>query len=190
MKKTLRQHAREVLLRISSGQAAAQAAAATKAVVALPEFQRARSVFLYRPMPEEIDTAAIATAAWADDKVVLLPRCRMSDRTMDACPVFSFDDPMTPSDYGILEPCSEPWEAERVDFVIVPGLAFDRFGGRLGRGAGFYDRFLERLGGHAVACGLAFHQQVIDQVPMFDHDARLDLLVTDTETLRFSGAVS
>ena len=185
MKKKFRQHAREVISRISPQQAALQSAAAAAAVVSLPEFQRARSVFLYLPMPEEIDTAAIAHAAWADDKVVLLPRCRMSDRAMDACPVFSFRDDMTPSDYGIPEPHSKPWDAGQVDFVVVPGLAFDRAGGRLGRGAGFYDRFLERLGDHAVTCGLAFHQQVIEHVPMFDHDARLDILVTDVETLRF-----
>jgi len=187
MKKKLRQHAREVLLRLSREQAAAQSAAAATALIALPEFQRARSVFLYRPMREEIDTTAIAQAAWSDGKVVLLPRCRMSDRTMDACPIFSFDDDMTPSDYGIAEPCTEPWDAGRVDFVIVPGLAFDRTGGRLGRGAGFYDRFLEQLGSHATTCGLAFHQQLLDEVPMFDHDARLDILVTDVETLRFEG---
>ena len=172
-------------MRISSEQAALQAAAAAAAVVALPEFQRARSVFLYLPMPEEIDTTAVAAAAWADGKVVLLPRCRISDRAMDACPAFSFDDEMTPSYYDIPEPCTEPYDAGQVDFVIVPGLAFDRAGGRLGRGAGFYDRFIERLGGHAVTVGLAFHQQIIETVPMFDHDARLDILVTDTETLRF-----
>jgi len=185
MKKKLRQHAREVLLRISSAQAAVQSAVAAAAVVALPEFRRARSVFLYMPMAEEIDTAAIARAAWADGKVVLLPRCRMSDRTMDACPIFSFDDRLTTSGYGIAEPCTEPWDVGQVDFVIVPGLAFDRAGGRLGRGAGFYDRFLEQLSPQAVTCGLAFHQQVIDEVPMFDHDARIAILVTDLGTLRF-----
>ena len=186
MKKKMRQHVRETLLRIPPHLSRDKSRAASAALTALPEFELARTVFLYLPMTEEVDTRLIAEAAWRDNKVVLVPRCHMSDRSMEACPIYSFNDHMIPSYYGIHEPCSEAYPAERIDFVVVPGMAFDRSGGRLGRGAGFYDRFLVRLNDQATTCGLAFDEQVIESVPMFDHDERLDILVTDKETLRFS----
>lgn len=185
MKKKMRQHIREALLRIPPQHALEKSQAAAKALIALPEFVQARTVFLYLPMTEEVNTRSIAQAAWRDDKVVLVPRCHMADRSMEACPIFSFSDKMTPSYYGIHEPCSEAYPADRIDFVVVPGLAFDRSGGRLGRGAGFYDRFLAALNDQATTCGLAFDEQIVESVPMFDHDERLDILVTDKETLRF-----
>lgn len=76
-----------------------------------------------------------------------------------------------------------PVTPEAIDVVIVPGLAFDRSGFRLGYGGGHYDRFLRRLPDRSLRVGLAFHSQVVDRVPRGSGDERLHLVLTDRETI-------
>jgi 5-formyltetrahydrofolate cyclo-ligase len=75
-------------------------------------------------------------------------------------------------------------EIERIDLVIVPALAFDRAGNRLGRGGGFYDRFLARPGLGASKIGLAFDEQIVDTIPVGPNDIPVDIVVTDKEIIR------
>ena len=87
---------------------------------------------------------------------------------------------------GIREPAGgEAWPIEQIDLVVVPALAYDRSGNRLGRGGGFYDRFLAQPALRAVRCGLAFSKQVVQELPVGPNDHPVDLLVTDAEVLRF-----
>lgn len=88
--------------------------------------------------------------------------------------------------FGILEPkaslrrsSQHRVSAEEIDVILVPGVAFDANGGRLGHGAGFYDRFFSRCDG--VRVGLAYECQLVDAIPMADHDVRVDWLVTETQ---------
>jgi len=76
-----------------------------------------------------------------------------------------------------------------IDFVVVPGLAFDLKGNRLGRGKGYYDRFLKRLRNDASTCGVAFDCQLLDEVPHGPSDFRLDALVTESKAFTFSEKV-
>ena len=187
VKKKLRQHVRETLARIARPENHARSLQAIDRMVALEEFRAARIVMLYLPMPEEVDTLPLAEACWQAGKVVLVPRCKMNPRTMDACRIDSLSEGLVSSYYGILEPHDGhvAWPPGQIDFIVVPGLAFDSRGGRLGRGAGFYDRFLAQTAGGCTACGIAFHEQLIDSVPVLDHDERIDILVTDKEVLDF-----
>jgi 5-formyltetrahydrofolate cyclo-ligase len=85
---------------------------------------------------------------------------------------------------GVREPRRRrPVEAADLDVVVVPGVAFDGAGARLGRGAGFYDRFLHALPARVWRVGVAFDLQILERVPTEGHDARLDLVVTETRTL-------
>lgn len=81
----------------------------------------------------------------------------------------------------------EPLELATIDLVIVPAMAFDRFGNRLGRGAGFYDRFLASRQFAGTSAGLAFREQLVaEQLPIQENDVPVHMLITDEEILRFS----
>ncbi len=98
------------------------------------------------------------------------------------------DGELSPGRFGVREPAASclvvPWN--RLDLVLVPGLAFDSSGGRLGRGRGFYDRVLTRAA--TTACGVAFEEQLFPEVPLEAHDVRLDCLVTPERFLSFSSS--
>jgi len=186
MKHHLRKEMKERLAAISSEQARRKSGAACEALIALKEFRDAQAVMLYLPVPQEIDTAEIALSAWQGGKVVLAPKVNWSQKHMLAVQIHSLDDGLEDGGYGIRQPAgSEPWPVEQIDLVIVPALAYDGSGGRLGRGGGFYDRFLSAPGLRAVTCGLGFHEQVVDELPLHSHDWPVDLLVTDRGVQRF-----
>ena len=136
---------------------------------------------MYKALPRELSTDALARCAWEAGKVVLLPA------VVDGALVFrrwSEGDALVAGAFGVHEPReSQPaMSLDAADLVFVPGLGFDRRGGRLGRGAGYYDRALDGRGaaaGSAPLVGLGFALQLVDEVPMTPHDVRLDAVVTD-----------
>jgi len=185
MKSHLRKTMKATLAAIPPEQAAAESRAAREKLIALEEFRTARAVMLYLPIPGEVDCVPVALAAWQDAKTVLVPKVGWEQRHMIPVRCRSIDDEMIEDRYGLRTPAGgEPWPAEEIDLIVVPALAYDRQGHRLGRGGGFYDRFLAREDVKAVTCGLAFHQQVVDQVPCDPNDHPVDILVTDRQVLR------
>jgi 5-formyltetrahydrofolate cyclo-ligase len=186
MKHHLRREMKATLAGMSAQEAAAASEAACSALLGLEEYREARSVMLYAPIPGEVDCIPVAQAAWRDGRTVLLPRVTGEHGHMAAVRCGSLDDEMIVSAKGIREPAAgEPWPVGGIDFIVVPALAYDRQGNRLGRGGGFYDRFLAQADLRAVTCGLAFRQQVIEELPVHSNDYPVDLLVTDEEVLRF-----
>lgn len=171
-----------------SPQAAAdKSQTACKKVIALDEFRKAGSVMLYMPIPGEVDATEIALAAWQHEKTVLVPRIEAeSAGHMIAVETNSLDDEMVAGSFGIRYPAKgRPWPIEDIDFILVPALIFDRRGHRIGRGGGFYDRFLGQPDMQAFTCGLAFAEQLIDRLPNHVHDKPVDMLVTDEHLLKF-----
>jgi len=185
MKQPLRKDMKAALAAMDPQVAASKSRSACKRLIALEEFQTARVVMLYLPIPCEIDTVPIALAAWQNGEMVLVPKVDWEQRHMIAVRCRSMDDQMDEGRYGLRTPAAvEPWPADQIDLIVVPALAYDRHGHRLGRGGGFYDRFLSAPEVKAVSCGLAFHEQVVDQVPCDENDYPVDILVTDREVLR------
>lgn len=155
----------------------------------MEEFRAAGVVMAYLPMPEEVDTTAVIMAAWQAGKTVLAPKVSWEHKHMMAMEFHSLDTGLVLTRQGpkLMEPeYGEAWPVEEIDFVIVPALAFDAQGNRLGRGMGFYDRFLAGCS-KAFTCGLAFAEQVVQRVPTSDHDYPVDALVTDQQMYRFNG---
>jgi len=185
MKHRVRGEMKAALAAMPAETAAQLSLAACRLLLALPEYARARSVMLYAPIPGEVDCRPIAVAGWKDGKTVLLPRVTWLLRHMVAVPVHSLDQKLVTTRNGLREPDGEPWPIEKIDLIIVPGLAYDRHGNRLGRGGGFYDRFLARPGLAAHTCGLAFSVQVLRELPVHPNDYPVKVLVTDKEVLRF-----
>jgi len=152
------------------------------ALFALPAYQSAQTVFLYASMPEEVQLYGLMKQALADGKTVCLPLIT-GKGTMEAVWLSSLADLVT-GKYGILTVAPSKRRiipAEKIDFVLVPGAAFDRKGGRLGLGAGFYDRFLTEKAPQGYRCALAFSCQLVERVPMEPHDVAVQYIVTENE---------
>lgn len=189
MKKHLRRDMKATLASMPPTEAMRKSYAACKLMIGLPEFKSADVVMLYLPIPQEVDLSEVALHAWQQDKTVLAPKVNWSQRHMLAMQIHSMDDGVITGEYGVPEPDDGPiWPVEEIDLIIVPALAYDRTGARLGRGGGFYDRFLAGPGMKAVTCGLAFVEQLVDDLPADKHDQPVDILVTDKEVLRFASA--
>jgi 5-formyltetrahydrofolate cyclo-ligase len=187
MKDALRQQIKQVLAAVAPDQAACKSLRACRSVVDLPEFADAEVVMIYLSIPGEVDTSHIALACWQQGKTVVVPKVAWSERRMVAVECQSIDEHMDVDKYGLRTPRRGQIRASgSLDMVIVPGLAFDRTGQRLGRGGGFYDRFLPELSEKARTVGLSFGEQVVDDLPVDAHDHPIDILVTDREVLRFT----
>ena len=152
-------------------------------VAASPEFRRAKKVFLYVPMPGEIDLIPLAKICRKEKKTLAFP---VTDPVTDGLTfrVFRRGDKLSPGAYGIPEPppgapiCT----ADRHTLCILPGLCYDRDGNRLGQGKGCFDRFLAAFPG--VSMGVVRQELLFDVIPHEAHDIPVSVIVTETETLR------
>lgn len=150
----------------------------------LPEIQAAERIAFFAPLPDELPIAPLAAMAWQQGKVVCFPRVvdRQEGRMEFAC-VARWSD-LQPGAYGILEPSADALAiaSRDIDCVVVPGLAYTRDGARLGRGAGFYDRFLAGFSG--VRIGLALACQIVPTLPADSWDEWVHIVVTENEIIR------
>ena len=157
---------------------------------AQPVWHNACAVLLFAPLADEPDIGPLISAAFADGKLVTLPRFDAGSGGYRAAHVQSLSDLSAPAAFGVREPaagCPE-FPFSQLDLALVPGVAFDAFGARLGRGKGFYDRLLTEVAG--VKCGVAFDGQVVASLPVEPHDVNLNCLVTPTRWLEFPPASS
>lgn len=148
----------------------------------LPELLDARTVLIYAASPEEVDVSATAQLLRDRGTMTLYPRVQGSELEL-----VEVSDPaeLEAGHRGIAEPVGPAIDPVVVDAVLVPGVAFDRRGGRLGQGGGHYDRLLPRLI-PAVSIGVAFACQIVPNVPRAAHDAMVDLVVTERSLQRIA----
>lgn len=177
--------------RIRGMDAGAREAASRRACERLASDRRftgASSVMLYMPMRSELDVTPLAMAALSQGKRVSVPRSDPDAGTLTAIGVDSFGSDSMPSDaMGVRTPAHGPEvKSESLDLVVVPGMAFDRAGHRLGRGAGYYDRFLSTLSPRTATAGICFDEQLVDAVPHGDHDRTVDCVITPSHTISAS----
>ena len=151
---------------------------AQRQVIATECFIQAKTLALYSPINNEVATAQIFAAAREHDKRVYYPRVAGDD--LEFIEVSSANE-LVPGAFGVAEPVSggEISVAE-LDLVVVPGIAFDLRGQRLGYGRGFYDRRLAERSAETVAIGLCFEMQLCDLLPSENHDQVLDYVATET----------
>ncbi len=156
-------------------------------LLALPEVQGAERVLFYASLPEEVDTWPLLQAWLRGGRVPLLPGLDGRGGPMRAAPVRDLAADLRQGAFGILEPDPDrtgavEWSAIQV--AVLPGLAFDLRGYRLGRGAGHYDRSLAALSPGALRIGLAFECQVVERLPVEPHDIPVDRVVTEDRIIR------
>jgi 5-formyltetrahydrofolate cyclo-ligase len=180
-KAELRRRIRSAILGLDSSDRRSQESALAGLFETLPGYAPSRTVLLYvRAFPEEFETARLFEHALGARKVVACPRVDRDEGRLRIYRVSSLGADLGPGTLGIPEPrkhCQE-LDPTAVDWVLVPGLAFDLQCNRLGRGAGYYDRLLPRLRGDAVRWALGFNCQLVSQLPIEPHDVKLDGIAT------------
>ena len=146
--------------------------------LALPQIESVRTVLLYHGMDTEPDTVRLLPPLWDIGKQVCLPRC-LPGNQMEARLV-QRDSTLVRHPYGMLEPGPDcPLiPPDQIDLVLVPGLACDRSGGRLGRGGGYYDRWLAGFSG--ITAALCRDGLLMEAIPRLPHDLGVNLVVTET----------
>jgi 5-formyltetrahydrofolate cyclo-ligase len=174
-----RKFMKSVLRAIPTAQRQAQSRAACRRMAETPEFLAARSVMLYLPMPGELDIQSLAAAVTESSRQLLLPQVDWEQLQMTPVVVprleayYESQLPMVPQPAG-----GKPFPIADIDLIVVPGLAFSPEGGRLGRGKGFYDRFLSRPGLSAWRAAVAFNEQLQPAIPVERHDVPMQMIVT------------
>jgi len=163
--------------RLSPDQRAAAARALRDAVLGLPQAQMAGTIAAYYSLASEPDTHGLIYALWKRGSYVLLPLLR-PDADLDWAS-YEGPDSLRPGPRGLAEPAEPPRGMDavaRADLVLVPALAVDRGGVRLGRGGGSYDRALARVGPGIPTIALLYDGELLDKVPADDHDQRVRLV--------------
>ena len=151
-----------------------------KKILSLSEFKEAKVVAFYMSIGSEVDTGALIDGALAEGKRVVVPAIVGDD--LKFYEIKNRKAGLAEGPYGILQPdtnCLEPFPNEEIGLIIVPGAAFTRDGARLGRGRGFYDRFLKGLPSRVKKIGLAYDLQIIEDLPVTPHDIPVDIVVTN-----------
>ncbi|HEX2188111.1 MAG TPA: 5-formyltetrahydrofolate cyclo-ligase, partial [Longimicrobiaceae bacterium] len=185
-KAALRRELRGRLRALPPAEREAAALAAEARVWTVPEVAGARVLLLYASLPGEMPTDAVASEALRRGAVVVYPRCVTGTRTLTLHALERLEA-LREGTYGIREPDVEVCprvEVGDVDAALVPGLGWDRAGGRIGRGAGYYDRLFADPGWRGFRCGLFFAAQEAPAVPTDPWDAPLDAVVTEREVWR------
>jgi 5-formyltetrahydrofolate cyclo-ligase len=185
LKRAKRALRRDVIARrdaLAEHDRAAASLAIADRVAAMPEAREAGSAMAFWSFRSEVDTAPLVERWVTEGKIVALPRIEGSDVVPVA---FVPGDPTTETSFGAMEPAGgRLLDPSELDLVIVPGVAFDRSGNRVGYGAGYYDRFLGRRRPGVPAIAIAFALQIVSEVPTGRTDRRVDAIVTETEVIR------
>lgn len=167
-------------------------------------FQKAKTVGIYMPLPDEVDIRPLFVSAGAQaitpaktlpdnskpkggtnspsepKKTFFIPAF---DEALGSYRMAKYTPELKKGKFGIPEPAELVFAPKELDLIVVPGIAFDRSGNRIGRGGGFYDRLLPQY--RAIRAGVCFDFQWLENIPAETHDCQMDLLVTNTKILKF-----
>lgn len=180
MKNKLREIMKLKRDRMAKGEVEEKSAAIAERLEKTREYREATAILLYAAKGNEVQTRQLIQNALTSGKKVMLPLTNTRLKAIEIGEVESYSE-LRKGAFGILEPQKETTEGN-VDVAVVPGLAFDRHGNRLGYGFGYYDKLLSRL--KTTKIGLAYDFQVAERLPREGHDHPMDIIVTESEVIR------
>lgn len=169
-KRILRRHIRSLLREQKPEALKAFSDIVSRAILAHPRVTAAKSILAFWPLPDEVDIRESVCRLRGMGHEIFLPRV-VSDTEMVVCPYFD-DSSLMPGAFGILEPATPPCPLPDDCVAIIPGMAFDKNGHRLGRGRGYYDRFLSAC--HPYTIGVGYPFQIVSEVPHDEFDIPVD----------------
>ena len=149
-----------------------------------PQLRSAHTILFFAPLADELDVWPLLEKCLTTRKICALPGFGPATQTYSARRVVHLDTDIVTGKFGVREPLAScpSVPLDRLDLVLVPGVAFDLTGNRLGRGRGFYDRILAAASG--IKCGVAHDLQVQEQIPAEAHDATVQFVFTPSRCLR------
>ena len=182
-KRAVRATVRQSIRRINPTQRAAASASAVALLLEQEQWKKAKSVLLFTPLGDELDLLLCFEEARTAGKLIALPRYLPDQAVYCAAMYEGTPETLSRGQFGVPEPrVNAPVvPLNRLDLALVPGVAFDLSGRRLGRGRGFYDRLLAEVTG--VKCGVAFDEQIVPELPEEPHDMAMDFILTPTRWL-------
>ena len=179
-KAALRLQIRDVLKKMTEAERIESSRQACARLEEQGVWKKAGAILFYAPLTGELDIWRLVVDSLAAGKTVALPRFIAEQQVYEAWQIKEMDKDLWTGKFGVREPREhcQKIPLNRLDLVLVPGIAFDPRGGRLGRGRGFYDRLLAAVNG--LKCGVAFDEQLVDAVPVGPMDVRLNCILTPT----------
>lgn len=157
-----------------------------KRLLELSAYKESESIGIYAGINNEVSTAILFDQAVKAGKKVLFPRIRKEEKELEFVPVQRMEE-LELGPFGILSPPYKEGIVELSEFLVIPGVAYDLKGGRLGYGGGFYDRYLQKLTKKPFIAALAYEFQVLDEIPMHPHDVRVDAIITEQRIIICKG---
>ncbi|UCC99187.1 MAG: 5-formyltetrahydrofolate cyclo-ligase [Phycisphaerales bacterium] len=159
---------------------------ACRNLVSIEPFQNASTVMMFVSLPHEVDTSEAILHAWQLGKVVAVPKISWEQRHMIPVKIHSLETGFSTGASGLRNPIAGvPVPFEEIDLVVTPALGLDTKGNRLGRGGSYYDRFFANGELKALKCGFVFAEQLMDSIPVTEHDKPVDMVVTDEGITHF-----
>jgi 5-formyltetrahydrofolate cyclo-ligase len=153
---------------------------------ALPEFLKALTVMYFLNFGKEVQTLDMVPETLARGKRVVAPKTVHKERRMILSEILDVEQDLAPGLWNIPEPRPDkirPVDVSEIDFVLVPGVAFDETGNRLGYGGGYYDRFFEELKPGVPLVAVTFERQILPRVPVAAWDRRVDIIITEERVI-------
>lgn len=150
----------------------------------LEQIQKAQTVFVYMDYRSEVQTMEFINLCILTEKTVTIPYTMPQEKKLVSVRITNPERDVEPGYCGILEPLDRllqtaVTEPQNIDVAIIPGSVFDRKGGRLGYGGGYYDRFLSGPASRAFRIGIAYEVQIVEKVPLQEHDQTMDMVITE-----------
>ncbi len=183
-KKSLRETVRKKRDSMTAAEVEAKSAAIAEKLMATAEYKKAKVVLFYAAKGNEVATGKMIEKALKEDKKVLLPITNTAAKEIEISEITNYTSDLKKGAFGIMEPNRKTAPVVgKIDAVIVPGVAFDKEGHRLGYGHGYYDKLLHKLAGKntgLVKIGLAYDCQVVEKLPRESHDHPMDVIVTES----------
>jgi len=178
----IREDISQMISALSENQISEKTMAIEARLFEFANFLESRIVLLYVNGEYEVQTEKIIKRSYNYNKIVVLPAFDPEKFEMNLMKVDHFAKELVPGPRNVLEPdpnqC-KPVPMERIDIAIIPGLAFDEKGGRIGSGRGYYDRLIPKLAITTRKVALTFEEQIVPQIPMESHDKHVDIIITD-----------
>ncbi len=181
-KRLLREGMRKLRERLSDNDVKEKSSAIIKRLLQREEYGKAKTVLFYMGVNKEVKTEEAVKASLDAGKTVAVPVSDLENRRITPVKINSLTS-LKPGAYGILEPeGGKELDAAEIEIAVIPGLAFDSDGNRLGYGLGFYDRFLKKISAKKIA--LAYDIQIVDRVLSTENDVPMDLIITEAQVIR------
>lgn len=189
MKNQLRQQYKKIRQQLTATEIQQHSARIAETLLQTTFWQQSHTVMLYLSFQNEVATQTIYLQGWAEGKTMLLPICSTQDGHMEMSILSSFNQ-LVPNRYGIDELPSQLQQIippQQIDLCIIPGIAFDHAGNRLGFGAGYYDRYLPRVNPQAKRIALAYECQLHHGLlPTDAHDLPMNYIITEKQLYKIS----